>query len=168
MNIAINEAKRNVMVEGLRWEHQPSLQATIKKKQAQMRRPVWPREKARHLRELDEALPGEHMVKVYNNCKKREARVLVQLRTGASQLNGYLFKIKKSNTPRCEHCDAADESVHHFILQCPAWAQLRQELLGPHKLFTYKHPASTALGGLKTEEGQCRGKWRPSQPNYGP
>ena len=56
-------------------------------------------------------------------------------------------------TPACTECGAEVESVGHFILQCPAWDQLRQELLGLYKLLAHRHPVSTALGGFKTEDG---------------
>ncbi|KAG2072429.1 hypothetical protein BDR04DRAFT_1013692, partial [Suillus decipiens] len=47
---------------------------------------------------------------------------LVQLRTGHIALNKYLKCIRKSPTARCPKCEVHDESVHHFLLVCPAYA----------------------------------------------
>ena len=44
-------------------------------------------------KELDIALPGTHTRILYDDLKKKEAKVLAQLRTGMSHLNDYLYRI---------------------------------------------------------------------------
>ncbi|KAG0696252.1 hypothetical protein DFH29DRAFT_758338, partial [Suillus ampliporus] len=62
---------------------------------------------------------------------------IFQLRTGHIALNKYLKQIAKSQTTaRCLACKNHDESVHHFILVCPAYADQREELqkeVGPRQ-----------------------------------
>ncbi|RKK47321.1 hypothetical protein BFJ69_g18183, partial [Fusarium oxysporum] len=42
---------------------------------------------------IDRALPGKHTQALYDICKRREAGVLSQLRTGMARINSYLNKI---------------------------------------------------------------------------
>ena len=44
-------------------------------------------------KEVDQALPEAHTKGLYNPLRKKEAKVLAQLRTGVNRLNGYLHKI---------------------------------------------------------------------------
>ena len=48
----------------------------------------------RHAQRVDVALPGCHTRAIYDALDKREARILVQLRTGKCRLNGYLHGIE--------------------------------------------------------------------------
>lgn len=52
----------------------------------------------RFSRVLDQALPGAHTKKLYDNLRRKEAAVLIQLRTGMSRLNGYLHNIKAADS----------------------------------------------------------------------
>ncbi|KAJ6619243.1 hypothetical protein B0H10DRAFT_1793786, partial [Mycena sp. CBHHK59/15] len=42
------------------------------------------------------------------------------LHTGHCILNKHLHRIKKSETPLCPCCFQTDETIHHFLLTCPA------------------------------------------------
>ncbi|KAG2038182.1 hypothetical protein BDR03DRAFT_804561, partial [Suillus americanus] len=53
---------------------------------------------------------------------RRHCSLLVQLCTSHIALNKYLKRIGKSPTARCPKCEAHDESVHHLLLVCPAYA----------------------------------------------
>ncbi|KAG2120526.1 uncharacterized protein F5147DRAFT_563012, partial [Suillus discolor] len=59
---------------------------------------------------------------------------LVQLRTDISPLplNKYLHRISRSTPPPpppiCPACEEREESVHHFVLSCPAYARHRASL----------------------------------------
>jgi hypothetical protein len=79
---------------------------------------------ARHLRNLDAALPGRHVRKLYDRLKRADAAILAQLRGGYCRLNGYLFKIGQTDSERCE-CGER-ETVEHFLLECPRWAIQRE------------------------------------------
>ena len=52
------------------------------------------------IRELDIALPGKH-IKVIYNVDKKDAGILVQLRTGCTRLSQYLARIKAIKFPVC-------------------------------------------------------------------
>lgn len=50
---------------------------------------------------MDKALPGSHTRALYDTLMKREAKVLAQLRTGMSALNGYLHRIGVAESDMC-------------------------------------------------------------------
>ena len=52
-----------------------------------------------------------------------------RLRLGMSSLNSHLFQINSSlvDSPYCK-CNSLTESVHHYFLSCPQYAQKREEL----------------------------------------
>lgn len=47
----------------------------------------------KYSKRMDKALPGSHTRRLYETMTKREAKVLAQVRTGMSALNGYVHKI---------------------------------------------------------------------------
>ncbi|THU78437.1 hypothetical protein K435DRAFT_591811, partial [Dendrothele bispora CBS 962.96] len=53
---------------------------------------------------------------------------LVQLRTGHIPLRKHLHRICRADTPICPCCRRHPETVHHFLLRCPAHATARQRL----------------------------------------
>ena len=44
-------------------------------------------------------------------------------------LNKHMFKIGKADTPTCQQCQEKDESVHHYLFQCPAYKGPREHLM---------------------------------------
>jgi hypothetical protein len=79
------------------------------------------------IRAIDTALPGPHTRILYSR-PKRQAKLLAQLRTGASRLNEYLFKIGAAESAVCA-CGAAPESTKHFLFTCILWAEERKRML---------------------------------------
>ena len=61
-------------------------------------------------------------------------RTALHLITGHCALNKYLHRINRSNTNLCPLCDLAEETVSHFLGQCPATAELRNEYLADYYL----------------------------------
>ena len=59
-------------------------------------------------------------------------RAAVQLITGHAALNYHLHKMTLVDTKICPHCEYADETVGHFLGQCPAFAQLRGEIFNTY------------------------------------
>ncbi|KAG2033990.1 hypothetical protein BDR03DRAFT_830036, partial [Suillus americanus] len=53
---------------------------------------------------------------------------LFQLRSGHAPLNKHLHRIAKSATATYSQCEESDESVHHFLLSCPAYTRQRNIL----------------------------------------
>ena len=52
----------------------------------------------------------------------------MQLRTGHIPLAKYLSHIGKILSLTCPACQQTTESVHHYVLHCPAYQQARQAL----------------------------------------
>ena len=59
-------------------------------------------------------------------------RAAVQLITGHAALNYHLHKMTLVDTKTCPHCEYADETVGHFLGQCPAFASQRGEVFNKY------------------------------------
>jgi hypothetical protein len=108
-----------------------------------------------YTRKLDTALPGKHTRLLYNSFKWAEASILAQLRTGMTKLNGYLHRIKASDTDQCA-CGHARETVEHFLFRCTQWDQHRHRLC---------QQTETKMGCLSFFLG---GKQRSDPPSWKP
>ena len=64
--------------------------------------------------------------KLHNN--RKDYRLAVQLITGHAGLNNHLYKMQLATSKTCPQCDYTDETVEHFLGQCPAFAGLRGEV----------------------------------------
>ena len=72
----------------------------------------------------------KYLLKLQTN--RKDFRTAVQLITGHAGLNYHLYKMKISNTKTCPLCDYGDETVGHFLGQCPALSQLRGEIFNTY------------------------------------
>ena len=88
---------------------------------------VLPTDIGKFSKELNTALPGTHTCILYDGLKKKEAKVLAQLRTGMSHLNDYLYWIGAAESDQCA-CEQAKETVKHFLFTCWRWKTERLEL----------------------------------------
>ena len=79
------------------------------------------------IRKLDTALPGKHTKAIYDALTKRDAKILIQLRTGYARINQYLARIKAIDSSLYP-CGAAPESLRHFLFSCSRWVSQRREL----------------------------------------
>ncbi|RKK75488.1 hypothetical protein BFJ71_g17118 [Fusarium oxysporum] len=105
----------------------------------------------RHSRKVDSALPGKHTRLLYDQLSWKEASVLVQLRTGMTRLNGYLYQIKAAPTDECP-CRGPKETVEHFLFRCVKWTTQRKEMF---QSTNEKHGnLSFHLGGKAASDGQ--------------
>ncbi|KAF9546884.1 hypothetical protein CPC08DRAFT_648911 [Agrocybe pediades] len=60
---------------------------------------------------------------------RRQASILVQLRTGHLPLNDYLYKWKLSPSHTCPACTTnRDETMDHILTECPAYMKQRTSL----------------------------------------
>lgn len=84
------------------------------------------------LQTIDPSAPSKHFAGLIDQFPRRHSSLLFQLRTGHAPLNKHLHRIAKSETAICQQCNEGNESVHHFLLTCPAYTRhrniLRQEL----------------------------------------
>ncbi|KIM86038.1 hypothetical protein PILCRDRAFT_51587, partial [Piloderma croceum F 1598] len=54
---------------------------------------------------------------------------IAQLRTGHIPLNQHLFRIRRSETPTCPHCQSLTvKTVRHYLLECPHYQNERHIL----------------------------------------
>jgi len=89
--------------------------------------------RARQSLKFDPTMPSPNLSKLCAKLARRPASLLVQLRTRHIPLNKHLFKIGKADSPICTICHSSDETVHHFLLQCPAYMTQRKHLEGKLK-----------------------------------
>ena len=71
---------------------------------------------------------GPKIVKNINNSLKhnrKDYRTAIQLITGHCGLNKHLHNMQKTHSSDCPLCEHAEETVSHFLGQCPALTQLR-------------------------------------------
>ncbi|PSR73744.1 hypothetical protein PHLCEN_2v10434 [Hermanssonia centrifuga] len=70
---------------------------------------------------IDPKLPSKRYGVLIAGLPRRHASILFQLRTGHAPLRKHLHKIGRADTPTCQACGEAPETVPHYILYCPAF-----------------------------------------------
>ena len=69
---------------------------------------------------------------VIRSLPKQIQRMIVQILTGHSVLNGHMHKIHLADEPICRLCLEDDETPKHIILDCPAVDRERRLTLLPY------------------------------------
>ena len=86
--------------------------------------------------------------------------LIIQLHTGQIPLNVYLFWISKAATPWCHYCNHEEESVHHYLFDCPAWRNKRlhtaKKLRRDAKLLTHLLNSHTGIDQVLKFVGSTR------------
>ncbi|KAA1478017.1 hypothetical protein DENSPDRAFT_787497 [Dentipellis sp. KUC8613] len=80
---------------------------------------------------FDKRLPGPGYLKTVANISRAQASIYFQLRSGHVALNQYLHRIAHDDervSATCSACNISTESVHHFMLECPAYRRERHHL----------------------------------------
>jgi len=54
----------------------------------------------------------------YLDVRRKKDVTITRLRLGTCRLKDYLYKINAADSPNCELCGIAEETVEHFILKC--------------------------------------------------
>ena len=68
-----------------------------------------------------------------NNLNNRTRyRTGICIITGHIGLNKHLHRINRSDTPNCPNCIDTEETVAHYIGQCPAYSRMRGDTLGTY------------------------------------
>ena len=81
------------------------------------------------LRAIDRSLPSKKFMKLVRNLDRRQSAIIAQLRTNHIPLNHHLFRIHRSETPVCPHCqEFIVETVPHFLFACPHYQHERHIL----------------------------------------
>ncbi|SJL06791.1 uncharacterized protein ARMOST_10133 [Armillaria ostoyae] len=66
--------------------------------------------------------------KLATSMPRKITSIMVQLRTGHIGLNRHLFNIQRVESPACPKCSYPNESVHHYLIRCPAYQNEREML----------------------------------------
>lgn len=69
---------------------------------------------------IDKSIPSFHKRVLYNSKSKIYAKLLCQLRTSISRLNGYLYKILAAKFGQCS-CNTGKKTIYHFFFCYPLW-----------------------------------------------
>ena len=77
---------------------------------------------------VDNKLPSHSFLLATGHLSRAQASVLMQLRMEHVPLNYCLHKINKAESPVCPACQLADETVHHYLFDCPGFAYERHTL----------------------------------------
>lgn len=114
-----------------------------------------PESVGRFSKRIDQALPGKHTKMMYDQLTRKEAAVLVQLRTGMARLNDYLHRINAAPSALCS-CGQARETVEHFLFTCVRWMEQRKVML--ECTTTQRGNLSFYLGGKQRSD---KTNWQP-------
>ncbi|KJZ69201.1 hypothetical protein HIM_11401 [Hirsutella minnesotensis 3608] len=128
---------------------------TLRLALARQQRDQLPENVGKHSKRVDRALPGKHTRTLYDGLTRKEADVLIQLRTGMSQLNGYLHVIGATDSNLCD-CGQAKETIDHFLFRCTKWTAQRNILFECARAKIGN--LSFFLGGKAASDGD---KWKP-------
>jgi DNA-binding protein Fis len=74
-----------------------------------------PNDVGKHVKNINSALLGKHVCKLYDMLKWLEASILAQLRTEMARLNGYPSQIGAVESAAYA-CGQVDELVQYFLL----------------------------------------------------
>lgn len=80
------------------------------------------------IRRIDKSCPSKAFRIATEKLPRRHASILIQLRTGHAPLNAHLHRTKCAPSPKCPKCHNKDETVHHFLIECPGYDTYRREL----------------------------------------
>ena len=86
------------------------------------------------LSRIDPSMPSNGFRKLASKFSRAQASTLIQFRSGHIPLAKHLFRISKALSPVCPSCQSDEETVHHFLFDCPTWQHERWSMgraLGP-------------------------------------
>ena len=66
------------------------------------------------------------------NNRTRYRTGIICIITGHIGLNKHLHRINRSDTSNCPNCTDTEETVAHYIGQCPAYSRIRGDTLGTY------------------------------------
>ena len=87
---------------------------------------------------IDPSLPSPRYLKEMDNLTRPQSAIITQLRTGHISLNDHLFRIKRSPTPNCTHCNSGKpETVCHYLIYCKFFSGARLGLDNALRRYAY-------------------------------
>ena len=81
-----------------------------------------------HASKIDLKLPAGSFLKLMREVSRLQASTILQLRTKHVPLCKHLHRIGKVDSPLCISCGHEEETVHHFLFDCPAHEHARFKL----------------------------------------
>ena len=103
-----------------------------------------------HAAKIDPKLPAASFLKLMREVSKLQASTIFQLRSKHVPLRRYLHRIGKTDSPLCEMCGHGEETVHHFLFDCPTHDHARFKL--GHKLGQLSKLIQCLLGSRRALE----------------
>jgi hypothetical protein len=83
------------------------------------------------MRSIDPNFNPARFHKLVTELRRGHSSLINQLHSNHIALNFYLHRIQKHDDPHCEHCPAVQETVRHFLLECPTHREARRRTLDP-------------------------------------
>ncbi|OJA12401.1 hypothetical protein AZE42_10040 [Rhizopogon vesiculosus] len=80
------------------------------------------------LYQLDPLILKRSFVKLTAKFSKCLTGLLLSLHSCHIPLNIHLHRLGKTNSPRCPHCPMTNESIHHYLFDCPHYQRERHIL----------------------------------------
>ena len=89
----------------------------------------WYRDAWRLIRisQKDPGMPSKAFSKIAERLPRKQASLLIQLRTGHVPLQQHLYRMHKVDSPICPKCGTTKETVYHFLMECAAYNGARAE-----------------------------------------
>ena len=72
--------------------------------------------------------PTKTYLALVKDLPRKHTSILTQLRTAHAPLAKHLHRIGKADSPICPNCRQHDETVLHYLLQCPAHQEARNTM----------------------------------------
>ena len=85
------------------------------------------------LHAIDPSTPSKNFLKIVHALPRRQAAMLIQLRSGHAPLNKHLHHMGKAESPLCPACHRKNESIHHFLVECKEYDMYRGQMLATLK-----------------------------------
>ena len=81
------------------------------------------------MKEVDPSMPSTAFRKAVAGMTRGQGSLYIQLRTGNAPLRAHLHKLKAIDSPICQACNNAYETVKHYLMDCPATQGYRRALV---------------------------------------
>ncbi|KAG2045532.1 hypothetical protein BDR06DRAFT_900569, partial [Suillus hirtellus] len=86
-----------------------------------------------HIHHIDPLAIKRSFIKLTSSFSKRLTGLIIGLRTRHLPLNQHLFRLTKIESPDCPHFPHTEETVPHFLFECPHYlnaCQIMSQALG--------------------------------------
>ncbi|KAG9089633.1 hypothetical protein FRC07_012284, partial [Ceratobasidium sp. 392] len=108
-----------------------TLKETIKEDNRALAKTHWEKSKAgiKFASRFPNADPRKFLERI-RGLPRARATLLFQLITGHAPLQAHLARLQIADTPVCQHCGDAPETVAHYLLRCRSFSNERYDYLG--------------------------------------